>query len=322
VRERALAAVPALLIVIGCGGQPPTQSLPAEIRTLAVPAGPHWFRVARTVPVAASAGEGTLRIWSLPEGIERRAIDLGDRIIDALAISPDGAIVVAGDHSGGLTAWNTASGDVLFDRRLARYPGLLDFSPDGSKLAVVVQGDPVQIVARDGSPITTLGAAVGGTWAIAFSRDGARVATGDGDGRVRVHDARTGELIAENRDLLMVPLAVAFTADGTSVIAGSGDKVLTFIDATTGRTIRQLDRAAQPVWFIDVSPDGRSMATMFMKAENMLDPEHVLVTDIESGATRVDWLPAAYPAGGGWTMDGRLTMAVPARDGLRLWRVH
>jgi hypothetical protein len=57
---------------------------------------------------------------------------------------------------------------------------------------------------------------------------------------------------------------------------------------------------------------------MFMKAENMLDPDHVLVTDIESGATLVDWLPAAYPASWGWTGDGRLTMAVPARDGLSL----
>jgi len=320
VRARALA-VPALLIVVGCG-QPAAPSLPAEIGTLAVPSGPHWFRVARTEPVAASAGEGTLRIWGLPEGTERRAIDLGDRIIDALAISPDGTIVVAGDHSGGLTAWNTASGDVLFDRRLARYPGLLAFSPDGSKLAIVVQGDPIQIVSPQGSPITRLGAAVGGTWAIAFSRDGARVATGDGDGGVRVHDARTGQVVAENRDLLMVPLAVAFTADSASVIVGSGDKVLTFIDATTGRTIRQLERTAQPVWFIDVSPDGRSMATMFMKAESMLDPDHVLVTDIESGDTRVDWLPVAFPAGGGWTSDGRLTMAVHAHDGLRLWQVH
>lgn len=321
-RTRALAAVSALLIVVGCGRQSPAPSLPAEIGALAVPAGPHQFRVARTEPVAVSAGEGTVRIWSLPDATERRAIDLGHRVIDALAISPDGAIVVAGDHSGGLTAWNTASGEVLFDRQLARYPGLLAFSPDGSKLAIVVQGNPVQIVAPDGMPITTLGAAVGGTWAIDFSRDGARVATGDGGGGVRVHDASTGQRDAENRDLLMVPLAVAFTADGASVIAGSGDKVLTFIDARTGRTIRRLERTAQPVGFIDVSPDGRSMATMFMKAESMLDPDHVLVTDIESGDTRVDWLPAAFAAGGGWSSDGRLTMAVHARDGLRLWHVY
>jgi len=53
----------------------------------------------------------------------------------------------------------------------------------------------------------------------------------------------------------------------------------------------------------------------------MLEPDHVLVTDIESGDTLVDWLPDAYPAGGGWTSDRHLTMAVQAPDGLRLWQV-
>jgi tricorn protease-like protein len=211
---------------------------------------------------------------------------------------------------------------VVFEKQLSRYPGLLSFSADGSRLAIVVQGDPVQIVAADGSPVTTLESALGGTWAIAFSRDNARIAAGGGDGRVRIHDARSGALLAENRDLLMTVLAVAFTADGSSVIVGSGDKVLTFVDAATGQATRRLERTAQPVSFIDVSPDGRLMATMFMKTESMLEPDHVLVTDIESGDTQVDWLPSALPAGGGWTSDGRLTVGVPAPDGLKLWRVR
>jgi hypothetical protein len=119
-----------------------------------------------------------------------------------------------------------------------------------------------------------------------------------------------------------VPLTVAFSADGKTVVADSGDKVLTFIDAATGKTIRRMDRTSQPVALAEVSPAGKSVATMFMKAESMLEPDRVIVRAFDSGAVEVDWLPPALPLGAGWTSAGQLLVAVPAADGMRVWRLR
>ena len=193
-----------------------------------------------------------------------------------------------------------------FERRLSKYPGILTFSPDDRKLATAPQGDAVQILdATTGSPVTTLGSPVGGTLALAFSRDGRWVATGDGDTVVRIHDAATGKEVASNREFLMVPLTVAFSADSASVYAASGDKFVTIIDAATGKTTRKLDRTTQPMQALDVSPDGKSIATVFMKSEDMTQPDHVVVRALDTWQPRLDWLPPTMPVGGGWTSDGK-----------------
>jgi len=320
---RALSTIAGLVLAAGCATTPPEAKLPAEIGIIhtATPAGA--IVMATTKPVAVTAGQHKLTVISLPDGTERRAIDLGDRSGDALTIAPDGSSFAIGDHSGGITVWNTETGQVRFDFKLRRYPGLLVFSSDGTRLATAAQGDPVQVLdAMTGKLVATLGAPVGGTSALAFSRDDALIAAGDGDGAIRVYDAHTGTLISENRDLLMVPLAVAFTADGASVIAGSGDKVLTFIDARTGKSTRRWERTSQPVAAIEVSPDGKSVATVFMKAENMLEPDHSLIRELSSGAVQLDWLPRAMPIGGKWMSDGRLLVVLPGADGLHFWRLR
>ncbi|SPF50643.1 hypothetical protein SBA4_4470006 [Candidatus Sulfopaludibacter sp. SbA4] len=65
---------------------------------------------------------------------------------------------------------------------------------------------------------------VGGTNAIAFSRDGKRLATVDGDTVVRIYEAAGGKLLAANDDSLNEPLAIEFSGDGKHALIGGGDK--------------------------------------------------------------------------------------------------
>jgi DNA-binding beta-propeller fold protein YncE len=120
----------------------------------------------------------------------------------------------------------------------------------------------------------------------------------------------------------MVPLAVAFSADGASVFAASGDKFVTVIDAATGKTAQKLEPTAQPVQGLDVSPDGKSIITIFMKSEDMTQPDHVVVRSVDTWQPRLDWLPPAMPVGGGWTSDGKVIVALTAGDGVHLWRLY
>ena len=328
---RGYAALLALVFASACSNAAPDLaagllgiSAPEDAGILRVASPVSSLLFARTQPMAvARTQDHMLRVLRLPEGKEIRAIDYGDRRVVAFDFSPDGTSVAIGDWTGLVTVWATATGQVQFERRLSKYPGILTFSPDGRRLATAPQGDAVQILdAATGDPVATLGSPVGGTLALAFSRDGRWVATGDGDTAVRIHDAATGKEIALNREFLMVPLAVAFSGDGASVFAASGDKFVNVIDVATGKTTRKLERTMQPVQALDVSPDGTSIATIFMKSEDMTQPDHVVVRELETWQPRLDWLPPTMPIGGGWTSDGKFIVALAASDGLHLWRLR
>ena len=313
----------------GCGGQsttppvvPPIAS-PTEIATIATSSSVTGFALARAPIAATISQDHKLRILSFPDGAERHAIDIAGRAVDAFAIAPNGRFVAVGDHTGNVTVWSTETGQPAMQMKLARYPGLIVFSPDGATMATAAQGEAIQIVdVATGKTKFALGGPPGGTLALAFSPDGRHIATGDGDTVVRIYDAPTGRWLAENRDLLMVPLAVAFTADGGSVIASSGDKIVLFADVSSGKQTRKLDRTAQPVMYLDLSPDGKSLATAFMKAEDMTQPDHLVIREIAKGQPLTDWLPPQMPAGAGWTSDGRFIVALSSGDSLHLWRVR
>lgn len=302
---------------------PDPVAAPTEIASIPTSSRVLWFAMARTQPIAATVHEdGTLRLLSLPNGAERRVIDLGSRAIDVLAISPDGATVAVGDHTGGVTAWAAATGEVRLDRRLRRYPGVLVFSNDGTKLATAAQGDAIEVIdLTGGRDVTLRESPAGGTMALAFAPDDRFVATGDGDTAVRVYNTRTGRQEAANRDFRMVPLAVTFTHDGRSVIASSGDRTVTFIEAATGRAVLRMDRTAQPVAWLSASPDGTWLVTGFLKGDDVLQTDRIVVHRIATGEINVDWLPPSQPSGGGWTHDNRLLVAIASPQALHLWRL-
>jgi WD40 repeat protein len=63
----------------------------------------------------------------------------------------------------------------------------------------------------------------GAVWAVAFSPDGTRVATGSRDRSARVYDAGTGQELAR-LDHDEPVWAMAFSPDGTRVATGSDDR--------------------------------------------------------------------------------------------------
>lgn len=298
------------------------QTAPSEtiVRT---PARVTTVGFAKSQSLAVTLGaDHQMRVLSLPDGRELRAVTVPDVPVDMFIVSPDGRFALMGDHTGMVRVWATASGRLQFERQLSKYPGVAAFSRDGSTLAVAPQGEAVELIdPNSGITKRSLAAPVGGTASVAFSRDGRWIATADGDTAVRVYECATGRRVSENLDSIMEPLVVDFAADGQSVVAGGGDKVLLFIDSATGRTIRRSRPLPQPPAALEVSPDGASIATVFMKSENMTEPDHIVVTPFASDERSLDWLPPTLPAGGGWTGDGHLIVATATSDALHLWKL-
>jgi WD40 repeat protein len=96
-------------------------------------------------------------------------------------------------------------------------------------------------------------------YAVAFSPDGARVATASWDGSARVLDVAAGVEVAR-LDHDGEVRSVAFSPDGTRVATGSGDGSARVFDVATGAEQARLDHEDW-VYAVAFSPDGTRVAT-------------------------------------------------------------
>jgi len=320
-RRRAIVVVAMLVLAAQVRGLA-QNAAPAE-SIVQMPARVAVLVVASGRPVAAAITvDRKIRVLSLPGGREQRAIDIPPGRGDVFSISPDGRMIVIGDHEGNVYVWSSDTGARQCELHLGRYPGVAVFSYDGRTLAIAPQGKALQLVNVPGCTTrTSLAPRLGGVMAAAFSRDDRYIATADGDTGVRVYDTRDAKLVSENTDSMMSPLAVDFLADGRAVVASGGDKVLIYIEAATGRTIRRVTGATQPPFFMQISPDGTVLGTAFMKSEDLTQPDHVTLTNIASGAREADWVPPVLPIGGGWASDGHFIIATTIDSTLHLWKL-
>jgi WD40 repeat protein len=299
------------------------QTPPTAFVTLETPTAARAVVVAKTGRLAGVVCRGgKLLLWSLPDGRSLRTIDFGDRRLDAVVISPDGAAVAAGDHAGKYTVWDTATGAEQMTLQMPFYPSALAFSADGKQLAIAPVGEPVQIYdLASRKKVVELQRPIGGTSALAFSPDGSRIATADADTVIRVYDTRTAAMLPPNSDFVLEPLALAFSSDGKQLVTG-GDKVMASLDVASGKLIRKSGKLDDPVAALDISPDGTLVAAMLLHADNMLMPGLVMISEVSSGRKVTQWLPDTVPLGGGWTNDGHLLVATGNDTAVQIWRVR
>lgn len=311
----------ALILVLAAPVHVPAQNFTPPKLVVALPAQPAALVVATARPFAAVITvDSRIRILSLPDGRELRAIEIPPGPGDVFSMSPDGRFIVYGDHNGRVQVWATDSGAATCDLQLRHYPGVAVFSHDGKTLALTAQGDALQLVdVATCTTRTSLPQTLGGVMAAAFSRDDRYIVTGGGDTAVRVYDTADGQLVSQNNESLMSPLAVDFAQDGRTVVASGGDKVMLFIDAATGRITRRLTGATQPPFAMQFSPDGARLGIVFMKSEDMTQPDHIVLINAASGVREADWVPPVMPIGGGWTHEGHLIVGTAVSNALQLW---
>lgn len=246
--------------------------------------------------------------------------------VRALAFSPDSSVVAIGNSLGQVKLFDARSGGLV--RALDDAAGRATNRPAADKLL-------------------TLPRALGNVWALAFSPDGALLATcgdpmpaagsaggrtlshGDCPGFLKLWDARTGALKQDLVGHSSQVHDVAFSPDGRFLASvgnwsnasdhGSGVRLW---DPQTGqmvKTIRLPDNGG--ALSLAFSPDGRRLAIGAMRYDK--------ATDVTSGAISV-----AYPASGmvdltwlvpvsvrpvAFSSDGKFIGARSARNAVTLW---
>jgi len=175
--------------------------------------------------LATGSKDGTLRLWSLPDGRPRGApLRFPNGLADA-QLSPNGRwlSVVA------LNRENVQDRLEIWDVRRRRRVTTLHptgggrfgrFSPDGRFLAVGDLRGRVRVVsAATWKPVTPAFAGGSAVWA-AFDPDGGTLATGNTDGTTRLWDVASGQALgAPLPGIPNVTLVPIFTPDGAHLIA-------------------------------------------------------------------------------------------------------
>ena len=176
-------------------------------------------------------------------------------------------------------------------------------------LVLLALGCSVVVRGEQPVPVFTLSGHADAVYSVAFSPDGAVVASGSADKTIKLWNVSTGVEIRTLTGHSDVVYSVAFSPDGTAVASGSADDTVGIWDARAGTLIRTLSGHTSWVLSVAFSPDGKRLATGS-------DYDGVALWDLSTGkGNRV--VSGYLSQSVAFSRDGRLAMALDA--GARVW---
>jgi WD40 repeat protein len=176
----------------------------------------------------------------------------------------DVAILVAANVPKG-THGLDAGGSVELLLKVGPLPSVsaLALGPDGRVLAVGTSGRVVLWDLVDGCAIGSIRDVPGPVHALAYSRDGRRLAVGSGlparSGSVRIYTVPDGTLAQVFEGHKDVVYALAFRGDGRQLVSAGFDATVRLWDLATGKPAGEYKGHSDFVYEVAFAPDGRSI---------------------------------------------------------------
>jgi WD40 repeat protein/tRNA A-37 threonylcarbamoyl transferase component Bud32 len=267
-------------------------------------------RIAYTV-----GGNRQIKRWDVATGALVREVT-ADREIETAAVLGDG--VVFGDFGGNVGVW-TGDGAI---RPLARHVlasgdgavvGTVVVSPDGKLVASGSDDDEVLVTeAATGRELARLGGHTGNVYAVAFSADSQRVATGDGAGRVWIWGV-DGKQLASLQGHSEWVTALRFARDGRLVTVSRDTTARVWSEA--GAPLRVLRGHNAMINSLALAPDERRIATT--STDNT-----ARIWDLETGTELVKLQHPSILVSAMFAAGGELLVTTGEDPLVRLWELR
>ncbi|NET16982.1 MAG: hypothetical protein F6K08_31295, partial [Okeania sp. SIO1H6] len=185
--------------------------------------------------------------------------------IHALAFSPDGQLLAAGDSNGIIRLLRVADRQQMTTfQKHGWWVVSVAFSPDGQKLvSSSIDGTGIIKVwdIVTGRCIHNLEGHTNWVWSVTFSPDCQTIASGGNDHTIKIWDAKTGDCLQTLAGHNAWVLSVTFSPDGKTLASGSYDKTIKLWDVETWNCIRTFTGSEDAIWSVAFTPDGEKIAS-------------------------------------------------------------
>lgn len=186
--------------------------------------------------------------------------------ITAVAFSPDQKLLAVGSY-GQVVVWDLASAKpaVVLTNVLGAVNDLR-FNPKGDVLAVgggqpSAKGDLRLYQTSDWKLLATLRGHDDVVFSIAFTPDGAQLASASFDQSVKLWDVKSHTMIREYHHHSDFVYAVAFSPDGKQLVSSSKDRTIALVDVATGKSVFTFSGMEQDVMAVAFHPEAKSVVS-------------------------------------------------------------
>lgn len=190
--------------------------------------------------LVGGAADGNILVWDAATGKTNAILGQHSGAVFHLVFSPDGRFLASATQTEQVRVWDGTRLDVLqtnpvdLGTVVGEISDTLAFSPDSHRLAVATDDRVATVwdVEHRSNVLSLSSDSIHGFRAIAFSPEGRWIASGGTDCKVKLWDARTGDLLHTFRGHKGEVLTVTFLPlpEGPRLISGSRDGTIKYWD--------------------------------------------------------------------------------------------